>query len=127
MAKAQKKSIALTTESPPTHKSTKTTKVPAQKVKSAKSASPKAPETITENKVADALVMAGRHSKQAMLIALIRRAEGATLEDLTSATGWQKHSVRGAISGALKKRLGLLVSTSKEDRGQVYRITGERR
>ena len=99
----------------------------ANALRSAKSAPPSTTEAITESENPGVAVVIGRHSKQAVLITLMRRTEGATLDDLTSATGWQKHSVRGAISGALKKRLGLLVSTSKEERGQVYRITGERR
>ena len=61
-------------------------------------------------------------SKQDRLIALLRRPQGATIEEMTKATGWQPHSVRGAISGALKKRLGLAVATEKvEERGRVYR------
>jgi hypothetical protein len=57
------------------------------------------------------------------LIRLMRRPEGADLAALAAATGWQKHSVRGAIAGSLKKKLGLTVATRKEaDRGTVYRI-----
>ena len=62
-------------------------------------------------------------TKQATLIDLLRRPGGATIADLVKATGWQPHSVRGAISGALKKKLGLTVtSESIEKRGRVYRI-----
>ena len=62
-------------------------------------------------------------TKQATLIDLMRRPGGATLADLVKATGWQPHSVRGAISGGLKKKLGLPVtSESTEKRGRVYRI-----
>lgn len=62
-------------------------------------------------------------TKQAMLIALLQAPEGATMEAIITATGWQAHSVRGAISGALGKKLGLVVSSVKEDgRGRVYRI-----
>ncbi|MHA1560382.1 MAG: DUF3489 domain-containing protein [Alphaproteobacteria bacterium] len=64
-------------------------------------------------------------TKQATLIDLMCRPGGATLADLVKATGWQPHSVRGAISGALKKKLGLPVtSESTEKRGRVYRIAG---
>jgi hypothetical protein len=63
------------------------------------------------------------NTKLAMLIAALRAKKGATIEDLTEATGWQAHSVRGAISGALKKKQGLnIVSTPVEGRGRVYRI-----
>ncbi len=62
-------------------------------------------------------------TKQATLIDLLRRPGGATIADLVKATGWQPHSVRGAISGALKKKLGLKVtSETVEKRGRVYRI-----
>ena len=62
-------------------------------------------------------------TKQAMLIALLQRPEGATMEAIIAATGWQAHSARGAISGALGKKLGLVVTSAKEDdRGRVYRI-----
>ena len=62
-------------------------------------------------------------TKTARLIALLSRKEGATIADLTKATKWQQHSVRGAISGTLKKKLGLDVTSEKvEDRGRVYRI-----
>jgi hypothetical protein len=63
-------------------------------------------------------------SKLAKLIALLRRPEGATLEALAKATGWQAHSVRGAIAGALKKKRGLTVQSEKpSDGARVYRIT----
>lgn len=57
------------------------------------------------------------------VIRLLRRTAGANLAELTAVTGWQKHSVRGAIAGSLKKKLGLAVMTAKEpERGTVYRI-----
>ncbi len=63
-------------------------------------------------------------TKQAILIDLLRRKEGATIAELVAATGWQPHSVRGAISGSLKKKLGLAVTSEKvESRGRVYRIS----
>jgi hypothetical protein len=66
-------------------------------------------------------------TKQALLIDLLRRKEGATIAEVVKATGWQPHSVRGAISGALKKKLGLAVASDKvEDRGRVYRIGAKR-
>jgi hypothetical protein len=61
-------------------------------------------------------------TKQAEMIALLQRTKGATLDELVAATGWQSHTVRGAMSGALKKRLGLtIVSEKVETRGRVYR------
>ena len=64
-------------------------------------------------------------TKQAVLIELLKRKTGATIADLVKATGWQPHSVRGAISGTLKKKLGLKVTSEpNEKRGRVYRIVG---
>jgi Protein of unknown function (DUF3489) len=62
-------------------------------------------------------------TKQAEMIALLHRAKGATLDELVNATGWQAHTVRGAMAGALKKRHGLTIVSEKiETRGRVYRI-----
>ena len=64
-------------------------------------------------------------TKQAQLIGMLRRSEGATIPQIVEATGWQPHTVRGALAGALKKRLGLsIVSEKVEERGRVYRIHG---
>ena len=62
-------------------------------------------------------------TKQAMLIAMLQKPEGATMEQIIAATGWQAHTVRGAMSGALGKKLRLVVTAVKEeDRGRVYRL-----
>ena len=53
---------------------------------------------------------------------MLRRAEGATVDEVASATGWQPHTVRGVFSGTLKKKLGLTLASAKEERGRVYRI-----
>ena len=63
-----------------------------------------------------------RRSKQEAVIAMLRRPEGATVDDVVSATGWQRHTVRGVFSGTLKKKLGLTLASAKEERGRVYRI-----
>ena len=66
-----------------------------------------------------------RGTKQALLIDLLKRKDGASIDVIVKATGWQAHSVRGAISGALKKKLGLTVTSEAVDgRGRVYRIVG---
>jgi hypothetical protein len=64
-------------------------------------------------------------SKQAQVIDLFRRAEGATVAEVMTATGWQPHTVRGIVSGTLKKKLGLTVVSAKEERGRVYRIAAQ--
>jgi hypothetical protein len=62
-------------------------------------------------------------SKIAKLIALLRRPGGATIETLAKVTGWQAHSVRGAISGTIKKKLGHTVKSERRGDGErVYSI-----
>ena len=62
-------------------------------------------------------------TKQAQLIAMLRRKQGATIAQIVAATGWQPHTVRGAFAGALKKKLGLVVTSEKVEGGErVYRI-----
>jgi hypothetical protein len=63
-----------------------------------------------------------RPSKQDAVIAMLQRPEGATVDEVASAMGWQRHTVRGLFSGALKKKLGLTVASAQEERGRVYRI-----
>jgi hypothetical protein len=56
---------------------------------------------------------------------MLKQPDGATIVEITKALEWQPHTVRGAIAGALKKKLGLNVESEKaDDRGRVYRITG---
>src|ERR1700716_484905 len=61
-------------------------------------------------------------SKQARVIGLLQRPQGATIDEMATAMGWQRHTVRGLISGALKKKLGLEVISEKTERGRLYRI-----
>ena len=74
-------------------------------------------------------------TKQAQMIELLKHPEGATVEQIAKATGWQHHTIRGAISGALKKRLGLSIEatrtrevgpnkTGAKGSTTVYRIVG---
>jgi hypothetical protein len=62
-------------------------------------------------------------TKQAQLIAMLRRKEGATIAQIVDATGWQPHTVRGALVGALKKRLGLSETPDKiKGKDRVYQV-----
>ena len=62
-------------------------------------------------------------TKQAVLIDLLKRPEGATLLQMTEATNWQVHTVRGAMAGALKKKLGFEITSEKQTgTDRVYRI-----
>ena len=63
-------------------------------------------------------------SKQAQVIGLLQRPQGATVDEIATVMGWQRHTVRGLISGALKKKLGLAVISEKTERGRLYRIPG---
>ena len=63
------------------------------------------------------------HSKQATVIALLSRPEGATLAQITEATQWQLHTTRGFLAGAVKKRLGLTLTSEKPEGGvRIYRV-----
>ena len=62
-------------------------------------------------------------SKQAKLVEMLKRSDGTTIDEIVKKFDWQPHTVRGAIAGALKKKLGLDVQSEKiEGRGRVYRI-----
>ena len=62
-------------------------------------------------------------SKKAAVLALLRRPVGATLAEIMEATGWQPHSVRGFLSGAVGKRMGLTVASAKREDGErVYQL-----
>jgi hypothetical protein len=62
-------------------------------------------------------------TKQALVIAMLRRREGATIDQIVEATAWRPHTVRGFFAGALKRKLGLEVSSEKvEGKERIYRI-----
>lgn len=66
-------------------------------------------------------------TKQAQLIAMLRRREGATIPQIVEALAWEPHTVRGAFAGALKKKLGLIVTSEKPEgaKDRVYRLPPE--
>ena len=77
------------------------------------SADPKAPKAIA--------IRTG--TKQAQIIALLQRPAGASITEIVDATGWLPHSARGLISGGLKKKLGLPITSEKvQVRGTVYTL-----
>ncbi len=80
-------------------------------------------EASWQQPIQDKPVRTRADSKQALIIGLLQRHEGATIAQIMEATGWQQHTVRGTLAGTLKKRLGLVISSNKEAGGQrVYRI-----
>lgn len=81
-------------------------------------------EPFTPPPVRTEAVQPGSGTKLAVILDMLRQSKGASVEELMAATGWQAHSVRGAISGAIKRKLGLAVETfPAEGRGRIYRIT----
>ena len=82
------------------------------------------PQTIADTPVVETAAHdpATPKGKLGQVIEMLRRPQGASIDDLAAATGWQIHSVRGALSGAIKKKLGLAVVSDKTEAGRVYRI-----
>jgi nucleoid-associated protein YgaU len=95
--------------------------------KNAKNAAKAKPAKAAKGKRAtgsDKAVPARDGSKKAEVLGLLQRKGGATLAQIMKATGWQAHSVRGFISGALGKKMGLTVdSVRREDGERVYSIS----
>jgi hypothetical protein len=66
---------------------------------------------------------AGRSSKQARVIAMLRSPAGATIAAVMKVTGWQQHSVRGFLAGVVRKKLRLKLVSKKADGNRIYRIS----
>jgi hypothetical protein len=82
-----------------------------------------ATNTPTRAEIAPKALTPRTGTKQAALIAMLRAPGGATIDEIVEATGWQPHTVRGAFAGALRKKLGLEVTSEKVDgRGRVYSL-----
>ena len=96
--------------------------VVASAVASVRRARPKPAQAFEDNGTANPVAIRPG-TKQAQIIAMLQRPEGATVAEMVEATGWLAHTVRGSISGALKKKLGLpIVAEKVEGRGTVYRL-----
>ena len=85
-----------------------------------------APETPSEPDAAPKARTPREGTKQATLIAMLRAPDGATIEEIMVALEWAAHTVRGAMAGSLKKKLGLEVTSAKvEGRGRIYRLPAD--
>ena len=96
-----------------------------KQIQSLEAAVPKAPgkPTATKSAANKAIVPEAATTKKDAVLALLRSPAGATLSEIMAATDWQKHSVRGFLSGAVHKKMGLTVLSSKNSEGQrVYRL-----
>jgi hypothetical protein len=76
--------------------------------------------------VARAPRKAGRITKHDRVLGLLRAKSGSTIAAIAKVTGWQPHSVRAFLTGVVKKKLGLTVSSEKTKSGRIYRIIGAR-
>lgn len=76
----------------------------------------------TPSVVPEPVPTTGPKGKIGILVALLREADGTTIEAMMAATGWQAHSVRGALSGSVKKMLGYTVVSEKVGTTRIYRI-----
>jgi hypothetical protein len=99
------------------------TKRPTRKAKTAKAAA-KATAKTKKSKTAKRKSKPAGDTKKAIVLALLRRKEGATTAEIAKATDWQNHTIRGFISGTLGKKMGLEVQSAKNDSDErTYRIT----
>ena len=78
---------------------------------------------VSKQKLGSAKTPTAAMTKSETVIQLLRRSKGATVADLQKATGWQAHSVRGFLSGTLRKRMGLTINSERSDSGiRRYRL-----
>src|ERR1035438_9367466 len=106
-------------------KTTTRKKTPAPKAEAApeKSARPTVRRKTAKAPVEPPAPVAEKVTKKDAVLALLRRENGATLADLMTATGWQAHSVRGFISGTVRKQLGLtMVAVRRNDGASAYHV-----
>lgn len=107
-----------------TRKTTQPARKAAPSVKSVPPVKPTARAVRTAKIKPLPVVAAPVGSKQSQLLTMLRSSSGATIEQMTGATGWQAHSVRGVISGVLRKRLNLNVVCTPDTAGgaRIYRV-----
>jgi hypothetical protein len=95
----------------------------AKKSKSPRTAATHAPvATSSQSIIEPAGQKPDRASKQSRVIAMLQSPDGATIDAIMEATGWQQHSVRGFLAGVVRKKLKLKLSSTKVDDHRLYRI-----
>jgi hypothetical protein len=116
-AKTKRASATKKTAKPAAKKASKATVTKKRVAKTEIASATKKPRAAPEKKEARA------DTKKAIVLELLRRKEGATMAEIAKATDWQKHSIRGFISGHVTKKMGLAVESSKNEAGErTYRI-----
>jgi Protein of unknown function (DUF3489) len=122
---AETATVTAATEKP---KGTKKPRVGAQRAHVAPAKARAAKKATATKKTANGAKKAGaarEGSKAAKVLDLLKRPDGATLKELMKATGWQAHSVRGFLSGAVGKKMGLTVTSTKAEGGErTYSVKG---
>ena len=93
--------------------STKTAKVAARQE-----------DQFSTSSIADQPVRHRAGSKQARVIEMLMKPEGATIDDIMKATDWQQHSVRGFFAGIIRKKLKLTLTSEAAEAGRIYKVTG---
>ncbi len=112
------RAVPIKSRKPPPAKS----QAPGRKVRSARTAGESRARSVQKPPTAKTAKSAVA-TKQSRLIELLLQPAGAKLTDLVDATGWQAHSVRGVISGILRKKLGLIIDSQTNENGiRMYRI-----
>jgi hypothetical protein len=89
-------------------------KMPKSGNRTRKSAGPQKPTAVRAN---GKKLTASPTTKTDQILGQLRRANGTTIVDLSTATGWQAHSVRGFLSGTVKKKMGLVIVSEKDGKG----------
>lgn len=116
---------AAAAEAPRLKRATKRASAPATSAGAAPDAAAQAGETKQPDPSAStSAAPQGPSGKLGIVVALMRRPEGATVAQMMEATDWQAHSVRGAMAGSLKRKHKLTITSAVGEGGKVYRIAG---